>query len=327
MANIILTNSCNATCAFCFAQEHSKNPPQFLNLEDLMIRIKFLQASGQSQVRLIGGEPTLHPRFKEIIAVIISKDMSAVIFSNGYIPERYLHFLEEIPPEKIAFLININAQSRTPNPKAWRCNVFKSLNKKITLGFTILDPIFDLTTYYQIINTFNLQRKLRLGLAQPILFGDNRYLSPKLYKKAAQSILINATIAKDQHIQLEFDCGFVRCMFTKEEWQQLSDFGVITECHCAPNLDIDLDGRIFHCFSVSQIATFLSKNMTVAQAYTRLDNQRKIFRDSGVYSQCSECQERISGHCSGGCLSITMRRFHGLTLDNLQNYLSDAISD
>lgn len=323
MTNIILTNVCNANCPFCFALEQAKSPGQFLSLEDVKGRINFVRDSGQSQIRLMGGEPTLHPKFEEIVDLVISNGMTAILFSNGYISETCLQYLKTLPAEKIALLVNLNAQCPAPNSEAQRLKVLSALNKKITLGFTILDPIFDLSQYLEWIKTYQLQPKLRLGLAQPILFGGNLYLSPKLYKKAAQSILINAYHANHQNIQLEFDCGFVRCMFTEEEWHQLDEFGVVSECHCAPNLDIDMDGRIFHCFSLAQISTPLNKHQTFSETFKLIEDQRKIFRESGIYPECSICPEKISGNCSGGCLSITMRRFHGLTPAFLAEYFRD----
>ena len=323
MANIILTNVCNAYCAFCFALEQAKSPGHFLSLDDFTTRISFIRASDQSQIRLMGGEPTLHPKFKEIVDLIISNGMTAILFSNGYISDTRLQYLESLPVEKIALLVNLNAKWYAPNSEVQRLEVFTALNKKITLGFTILNPIFDLTQYFEWIKTYQLQPKLRLGLAQPTLFGDNQYLSPKLYKKAAQSILINAYHAHRQNIQLEFDCGFVRCMFTEEEWHQLDTFGVVSECRCAPNLDIDLDGHIFHCFSLSQISTPLNQHQTINAAYSQIEDQIKNFRESGIYPNCSTCQEKINGQCSGGCLSITMRRFHGLTPAFLDGFFSN----
>jgi len=296
-------------------------------MKDFNRRVEFLQDSGQTQIRLIGGEPTLHPQFLKIIDCIISKNLKAIVFSNGNFPESILSHLEIIPPEKLALLINVNAQCSEPNSKSQRLEVFRSLGNRVTLGFTILNPIFDLSEFYQSINVFDLQRKLRLGLAQPILFGNNRFLSPKLYKTAAESIMINAAKAKKQDIQLEFDCGFVRCMFTEQEWEQLDNFDIVSKCHCAPNLDIDLDGQIFHCFSLSQITTSLNDHNKTNQAYARLSNQRKLFRESGIYPHCSECPERTNGYCSGGCLSITMMRYHGISPEFLNNFYDNAKTD
>jgi MoaA/NifB/PqqE/SkfB family radical SAM enzyme len=313
MANIIITNACNADCPFCFAKDLRQEPITHLSLEDLDTRIAFVVNSGLSQIRLTGGEPTLHPQFREIISRIMSTGLILVMFSNGKINEKVLRDLIQLPSHKLAILMNANAMTDLPDNMDSRSQVFNGLKDKITLGYTIIEPIFNLTLYFQWIMDFGLQKKLRLGLAQPILWGDNRFLSPKKYKQVGQSILINAEKAYCDGIQLEFDCGFVRCMFSEQEWHRLADLGVVANSHCAPNLDITIDGSIVHCFSIRQFATKLNKTTTTKKAYDEIMNQRKFFRTSGIFTQCADCEERINGRCCAGCLSITLRRFHNLT--------------
>jgi len=317
MANILITDVCNADCAFCFSRENAEESHHFISMDELEQRIRFIRSSGHSQIRLLGGEPTIHPQFQEIVSVVVSTGLDLILFSNGFIPEKILPFLEEMPTEKLALLINVNAKGKVKNLDRLRQRVLKRLNKKVTLGFTILDPNFDLSPYFRWIIEYGLQRKVRLGLAQPIYGGGNQFLSPKLYKNAARSVLINAKAAQLEDISLEFDCGFVPCMFTGEEWQQLDELGVNSESHCAPNLDIGLDGTIFHCFSISQIATPFDTVKTTQEALGELNKQRIFFRQVGIYPECSNCIELHQGRCCGGCLSLTLRRFHHLTPEKL----------
>jgi len=253
--------------------------------------------------------------------MIASTGLDLILFSNGFIPENNLPCLQEMPAEKLALLINVNAEGKGKNFDIQRQRVLKCLNDKVTLGFTILKPNFDLFPYFRWINDYGLQRKIRLGLAQPIFGGGNQFLSPKLYKNAARSILINAKAAHLENISLEFDCGFVRCMFTDEEWQQLDEMGVNSESHCAPNLDIGMDGTVFHCFSLSQIATSLERVNTTLQALGELNELREPFRQVGIYPDCSNCDELHQGRCCGGCLSLTLQRFHDLTPEKFVSLL------
>jgi MoaA/NifB/PqqE/SkfB family radical SAM enzyme len=313
MANIIITNACNANCSFCFANDLTQQPIKNLKLADLDRRIDFVLKSGLSQIRLTGGEPNLHPQFREIIKRIMPTGLILVLFSNGSFCEAILGDLVEMPSQRLAILINTNAIATSFENWNIHNHVLSRLNEKITLGFTILNPVFDLSPYFCWIKDFGLQRKLRLGLAQPTFWGKNRYLSPKQYKQAAISILINAEQAYRDKISLEFDCGFVRCMFSDQEWQRLNDLGVITDSHCAPNLDIDTDGIIYHCYSIRQFSSVLDETTTNKKAYDEIMAQRKQFRTSGIYPQCAECEERINSQCCAGCLSITLQRFNNLT--------------
>ena len=78
MANLAITTVCNQHCAYCFTVDHlgddlrsdgssGKQPAaQFLSMDAFESRLEFLHRSGIEQVRLLGGEPTLHPQFPEL---------------------------------------------------------------------------------------------------------------------------------------------------------------------------------------------------------------------------------------------------------------------
>jgi radical SAM protein with 4Fe4S-binding SPASM domain len=106
-------------------------------------------------------------------------------------------------------------------------------------------------------------------------------------------------------------------MFTDEEWLQLEELGVNAESHCAPNLDIGMDGTVFHCFNISQITTPIEKVSTTREALKELNDQRRRFRQIGIYPECSDCDDFHNGRCCGGCLSLTLQRFHNLTPEKL----------
>lgn len=312
MANIIVTNACNAHCSFCFAQDLAQQSINYLGLDDFDRRISFIKKSGLAQIRLTGGEPTLHPQFPEIVNRIIETDLILILFSNGCFQEEVLRDLIKLSPQRLAILLNTNAFSSYHELNHFQCEILSHLNERITLGYTIVQPIFDLGPYFHWIKVFGLQPKLRLGMAQPILWGNNSYISPKQYKQVAKSILSNAEQSYHEGIRLEFDCGFVRCMFTDQEWQLLDNLGITTGSHCEPNLDINIDDKIYHCFSIRQFVTKLDETTTTKTAYDDIMIQRRFFRESGIYPQCTECAERISGRCCSGCLSITLLRFHNL---------------
>ncbi len=310
MANILITNACNANCSFCFAREQTRQQAKFLSMAAVEERLLFLQHSDVDQARLMGGEPTLHPQFQEIVSRVMSTGMKLAVFSNGFIPEKALTCLSEFPAERCAILINVNALEAAPKFQDKLLKVLRTLQEKVTLGFTVVNPSFDLLNYFKWIKIYGLQRKIRLGLAMPIYGGDNRFLPPKHYPATARSVLLNAVKAHEQGIDLEFDCGFVQCMFTKEESQALEKLGVKLESQCAPNLDIGVDGNIFHCFCLSNLYIGMKEAPIVRKAVDVLNEQRRSFRESGIYPECAHCPERVRGHCCAGCLSMTMRRFH-----------------
>ena len=96
-----------------------------------------------------------------------------------------------------------------------------------------------------------LAKSIRLGLAQPSLDGHNECLHPKQYPLLGAKIVHLAQQAHAAGISLEFDCGFVRCMFTEDEIEALQLAEVQTGWHCGPVPDIDLSGQALHCFPLA----------------------------------------------------------------------------
>ena len=77
--NYIITNNCNKGCPYCFAHENRVNDPNsFMSLE----QFEKLINKSKSQVKLLGGEPTQHPQFKELIQLLVDKKRPFTLISN-----------------------------------------------------------------------------------------------------------------------------------------------------------------------------------------------------------------------------------------------------
>ena len=65
MANIMLTDSCNLRCPYCFANEFVGGGKNEISEEAFEKAARFILGDGkQSFVGLIGGEPLTHPKLK-----------------------------------------------------------------------------------------------------------------------------------------------------------------------------------------------------------------------------------------------------------------------
>ena len=66
--NLLINNYCNLKCSYCFAQEemHSKEAMN-ITMENFCKYLDFLKKSNITEVRFIGGEPTLHPELEKLI--------------------------------------------------------------------------------------------------------------------------------------------------------------------------------------------------------------------------------------------------------------------
>src|SRR5512147_2414606 len=114
MANLVVADVCNMKCAFCFARDYldasnADSAPRFIALDVFEQQLDFLARSGINEIRLIGGEPTLHPHFPELIAAAQQIGKHIVVFTHGLLSETVMACLESLPVEQCTVLVNVNA--------------------------------------------------------------------------------------------------------------------------------------------------------------------------------------------------------------------------
>ncbi len=316
MTNLILNDVCNLKCPYCFAldyQEGQTSPTHFLSMVAFQARLGFLERSGMGQVRLLGGEPTLHPQFVEIVEMVSSRGKKLMLFSNGVMPNRVLNVLTSLPPADCLVIINMVEPDETgPTRRVHQRQLatLRRLGERASLGFNLYRRNFQADFLLPAITETGCQTQIRLGLAQPCLSGTNQYLYPHEYKVVGEKIVDLALAAAKVGITLSFDCGFVRCMFSEDELKILSAVGTDFGWRCNPILDIDLEDKVIHCYPLSDYTRLpLTEESDASTLRGVFEEQTKPYRASGIFKACSICDFKAAGECPGGCLATTMRRF------------------
>ncbi len=316
MANLIISTICPMRCSFCFAGQQtgraSGGSSPYISLDEFDRRLAFLDRSGIGEVRLMGGEPTLHPQFPELVGR--ARGRRIVVFTNGLIPERALSCLENLPENECTVLLNMNATRRPGGPGVaetrHRSAVVRRLGARAKLGFTIFSVNFDLDPLFELAMESGAQRGIRLGLAHPIFGGGNEYLHPKQYPAVGRRIVDFAERGARIGVSLELDCGFVPCMFSEPDIGILSRSGADLGWRCSPVLDVGLDGTVSHCFPLAgSVDDRLADGLDARELRRRLEARTRPYRLAGVYRRCSRCPLKLRDGCTGGCLATTMRRF------------------
>lgn len=319
MANLAIAGVCNLKCPYCFAkgflqETKAGSAPTFISLPAFEERLDFLERSGIEQVRLIGGEPTLHPQFPELLHRVRQRKKSLLVFSHGLIPEPALRALEAFPPAECTVLINMNAANTdrglSATAQSRRHTTVRRLGPRALLGFNIYTTRFHLDELLALIKEADCHKAIRLGLAHTTLAGDNACLHPKHYPIVGQRLAQFARIAAATGVVLEFDCGFVRCMFAPADLESLHRFNADLGWHCNPILDVDLNGQVIHCFPLAGKGWVpLTASVTAATLRDHFTAWFGLYRLAGIYKECSTCLFKQRGECSGGCLAGTLQRF------------------
>ena len=84
---LYLSSSCNLRCRHCWiTPEYSKSGPspgKTIIIEDLYKAVIEAKELGLSQAKLTGGEPMLHPNFREIVDMLTNEGISMNMETNG----------------------------------------------------------------------------------------------------------------------------------------------------------------------------------------------------------------------------------------------------
>lgn len=308
MANLTISAVCNQRCPYCFTADYLSGggPGQhFLDSGDFDARLDFLDRSGIDQVRLLGGEPTLHPQFPALVERARARGKTIVVFTNGMMPAESLACLESLPATACSVLVNVN----DPADERQRTAI-RRLGERAMVGFNIYRPDFRPEFLLPLIAETGCRPAIRLGLAHPTLSGENRYVYPHQYVAIGRKIVGFARRAGDAGVRVEFDCGFVRCMFADQDLETLAALGADVGWRCNPILDVGLDGRVIHCYPLSRLGSLPLAPQTDAPALRRaFESRTRPYRQAGIFRECPTCPFKASGVCPGGCLAATIRRF------------------
>ncbi|MBT8489822.1 MAG: radical SAM protein, partial [Deltaproteobacteria bacterium] len=87
MPNILLTNYCNLNCPYCFAGKMMSRKGNNISVHNFKKAVSYLKKNREKHVGIIGGEPTLHPRFLDLMTYVIEQGFKVQLFTNGVMDE------------------------------------------------------------------------------------------------------------------------------------------------------------------------------------------------------------------------------------------------
>ncbi len=233
MANILLTNRCNQKCSYCFAKSEMEKKNKEMSFSDFEKVLDFLGGSREKKVRLMGGEPTLHPKFKEIVEASLKRGFSVQIFTNGIFDKNILDFLLS-KDSRIRYSFNINPKEKYSS-KIWN-QVLKNLEKisvfKNTLvGAVVFDDKFESDYLIKIAKRFGI-KNIVLRLANPNFSVNSEKLINEIQK------------IKRENIGVGLGCGLSKDVFNKK--------GIKYGCEGnSGKFDIGTDLSVFRCLPLA----------------------------------------------------------------------------
>jgi len=314
--NLIITDQCNRSCPYCFAGRKvvypgHKKGAQFnaISMQAVDWYLDFNLRSGINDLKLLGGEPSLHPRLSDIVIKGLDRGMRITMFTNGIWPKTVTTFFSTHTDERVSFVFNINEPSlQTPNENEKQLQALAVAGNRAMIGFNIYQENFDLLFIKDLVNKFSLKRKIRLGLASPIVGAGNSYLPNKVLGSVGRRLAAQLKELETHDILGAFDCGFPMCMFEPDDLGSLA----LTTVHgfaslCGSVIDVGPDLNTWPCFPLSGLLNIHLpdfNNWIEVDEYFR--NKTAPLRSFGSMDSCLDCKFLRREQCVGGCLARTV---------------------
>lgn len=253
MTNLLVTTACSAGCEFCFARSMMGSARgEHMPLHRYQRMLGVIRDCGGTEVRLVGGEPTLHPEFPELVTMAETLGLRLTVLSNGLMPDAAVDRLARLDDDHCSILINCNVALDGAGSQRLH-QLLARLGPKVVLGFTIDRIPFDPEPVLKLLeDTPRAGQFLRVGMAHPALGAANRHLHPKQYPAVGALLAPLARRATALGVRLAFDCGFVRCQLDDDTVEALNANEAQTRFECRPIVDIAVDGfTAVHCLATA----------------------------------------------------------------------------
>jgi len=317
MPNIVLTSLCNRSCEYCFAMEASKeNENRYIDFQEIVNIADKICATPNKFVGLLGGEPTLHPQFCEILMYMIERGIFVSVFTNGICSDSVLNKLERLRDRGgHKYIVNTNPPSIESEQNQIRQDLFlRRFAVLCDISVNVFKPDISLDFVRDVAQRNGLKNsKLRVGIAQPIVGESNSYLPLESYPRAAANIVHMSESVWDRNISVHFDCGFPLCAFTDEQLGKLIRMNAGLRFFCDMALDFGPGLNAWSCFPmVKQCYTSYDAYESMDQLAGRLKDRILFLRGQqtfGLYAECRDCIYRKNKVCAGGCFS------HAINID------------
>lgn len=308
MANLSITRRCERDCAFCFAAEERAHGLLDMGPGTFECALDFLERSAVLDARLLGGEPTLHPRFAELAQRARDRGFMLTVMTGGPVPDDALAYLASLPVGEVTVYLNAARPGIDDDALvAAQERLCETLGRRVEVGLTFVSADSDPGFLLEWIERFGLRRRVRIGVAHPIVGGANAYVPTSELRAVGAGIEAFVTRAEAQGVNVGYDCGITPCMFSRGFAETHAGVIASVGTHCGPIVDVLPEGDTIACYALASVARVpLDDDATRSELIARFEGELGEVGGAGgcvagIFAECASCVHRETGGCTGGC--------------------------
>lgn len=314
MPNIAITTFCNLKCKYCFADDMICEQHENISVDNFKVILDWLSRSPENHIGIIGGEPTLHPHFDEIMREVNTfcreQETDCTLFTNGIYLGNNIQYIGN----STGVLINCNAPDEmTPEQYSKFMHSIEKLKyldwfhpgmQKANLGCNIYMQRNDYGYIWNLIE-YTGTNHLRVSVTAPTE-AEYKQNKESYYSNLKNIFLEFVHRAKDIGIRLGADCNQIPdCYFNPKEIELI--YEVMPDRHvgiCEPVIDITPNFTATACFGCYEpVDCSLFENVIDLRRY--LLHKRTYPRvEKNCTGKCKSCKMHDLLLCQGGCLAF-----------------------
>lgn len=322
MANIMLTDVCNLKCPYCFANEFVNHDKNEITMENFKKGLDFILTKRGERVGLIGGEPTLHSQFRDILRILIGDDRvsQSIVFTNGIMVDK---FLNELANPKFRILVNCNSPGDIgeKNFKKVEENIERMIRERymkdrLTLGINMYKEDFEYDFMIDLLNRYHFS-SVRVSVTVPDVKAMPKETVFDYFMRMKPRVVDFFMELLENGIEPLYDCNKIPACLMEEEMElfkrnaeKLKDRNrspksiFVRDVRCTPVIDITPDLRAVRCFGLSgDTKVDIGNFRSLEELYHYYQQTVDCYAyGTAADPRCSACYERETQHCMGGCL-------------------------
>jgi MoaA/NifB/PqqE/SkfB family radical SAM enzyme len=289
--DVYITAQCNRRCTYCFLSPDFLTSGQRMSLDSFAGIVTWGRRQGVGEITLLGGEPSLHPSFADMVSMA-ARYLDVRVVTNG--ARRFRRLLEDgsVGPQNLARVavsldtLDDVVQDRLRGPGACRdakatIELLQKCNVRFDVNVTAVTPVLD-------------------GLEALIDFADQAGCR-RVNVHWPSTMGIGSSLGADQvpdRSSWEYVVGRIRSrverradFFVEIERGFLAEDELLTGCALTEfsNLQIFPDGRAYRCGLLVDQAEMASLSMVGGQLrLTRPDRGEELLR-AMMPGSCDGC--------------------------------------
>jgi organic radical activating enzyme len=306
---IVVTEKCEASCEYCFNKKLRKNT----DIDEKKL-FEFFERNKNDlsdyQIKLMGGEPFLHPNFSWIFKELSKYFKSVSIFTNGInINEKASSLSEPLNHSWVTInSLTFNIQKNIDKLKKF---YFKYRPKYVTLHMVISSNTNKdkFLKDVQLLNKYFFQENVAIKLSPDTMVNIFDEKIKEIYKSTWFDFLDE--LSKINSLYITADHNFPTCLFDVDEILKFKQAGlrINNNCKCCVNL-IKTNLDLFYCNQTNiKICNLFNGEVPIGMDTIHenmINGIRKKKEAIKKHAHCYNC--KVIDFCLCGCYFNTLIR-------------------